>query len=129
MGKFCTPEKPARTISGKNSFIIRNGSVPHTPARTGVLRDDRNHLAGHVEHDGVGVAVGHHAGERAAAGHAEPARVVNHQQIDAARFRHLALMPVPAPPPMIGWPAATLARRRARISSRRNMRSLICPVE
>src|SRR5712692_5580251 len=31
---------------------------------------------------------------------------------------HLALMPVPAPPPMIGRPAATWARRRCRHSSR-----------
>src|SRR6478672_9417663 len=30
----------------------------------------------------------------------------------------LALMPVPAPPPMIGWPAATFARSRVRIWSR-----------
>src|ERR1051325_5163446 len=31
---------------------------------------------------------------------------------------HLALIPVPAPPPMIGLPAATWARRRLRDSSR-----------
>ena len=31
---------------------------------------------------------------------------------------HLALMPVPAPPPMIGLPAAIWARRRARHASR-----------
>ena len=29
-------------------------------------------------------------------------------------------MPVPAPPPTIGFPAATLARSRARISEREN---------
>src|SRR5947207_15692196 len=34
---------------------------------------------------------------------------------------HLALIPVPAPPPMIGLPAATWARSRARMSSRVNM--------
>src|SRR5438132_13265565 len=33
---------------------------------------------------------------------------------------HLALMPVPAPPPMIALPAATWARRRWRHSSRLN---------
>src|SRR5262249_33376037 len=31
---------------------------------------------------------------------------------------HLALMPVPAPPPIIGLPAATWARRRSRHCSR-----------
>jgi hypothetical protein len=36
VGKFCTPEKPAASTSRKNSFISRNGSVPHTPASTGV---------------------------------------------------------------------------------------------
>src|SRR6516164_2354285 len=34
---------------------------------------------------------------------------------------HLALMPVPAPPPMIGLPAATWARNRSRHCSRVNM--------
>src|SRR5205085_759142 len=33
---------------------------------------------------------------------------------------HLALSPVPAPPPMIGRPAATWARRRCRHCSRLN---------
>ena len=89
VGKFCTPEKPAASTSRRNSFITRNGSVPHTPASTGVCVDDRNHLAGHVHHDGVGVAVGHHARERAAARHAKAAGVVDHQQVDAAGFRHL----------------------------------------
>ena len=36
VGKFCTPEKPAASTSRRNSFITRNGSVPHTPANTGV---------------------------------------------------------------------------------------------
>src|SRR5437763_8392610 len=44
---------------------------------------------------------------------------------------HLALMPVPAPPPRIGLPAATWARRRFRHSSRlkRLMRSLLLSPE
>ena len=62
----------------------RNGSVPQTPASTGVVADDRQHLAGHVHDDRVGVAVGHHAGQRPAAGHAEAARVVDDDQVDAA---------------------------------------------
>jgi hypothetical protein len=53
---------------------LRNGSVPQTPARTGRVLDDRQDLAGHVHDDGVGIAVGHHAGEGAAAGHAESDR-------------------------------------------------------
>ena len=31
---------------------------------------------------------------------------------------HLAERPVPAPPPMIGWPASTIARNFFRISAR-----------
>ena len=37
VGKFCTPLNPASFTSRRNRFITRNGSVPHTPARTGVL--------------------------------------------------------------------------------------------
>ncbi len=36
VGKFWTPEKPAASTSRRNSFMSRNGSVPQTPARTGV---------------------------------------------------------------------------------------------
>ena len=38
VGKFCTPLKPIRRISSRNTGMTRNGSVPHTPARTGVSR-------------------------------------------------------------------------------------------
>ena len=64
VGKFCTPEKPMRISSSRNTSISRNGSVPQTPASTGVS-DDGKHLARHVDDDGVGVAVGHHPRERA----------------------------------------------------------------
>src|SRR5690606_13237918 len=46
--------------------------------------DDGNHLAGHVHHNGVGVAVRHHAAQRAAASHAKAAAVVDDQEVDAA---------------------------------------------
>ena len=36
VGKFCTPLKPSRKISSRKTSIWRNGSVPQTPARTGV---------------------------------------------------------------------------------------------
>ena len=36
VGKFCTPLKPMRFSSSRNTGIKRNGSVPHTPASTGV---------------------------------------------------------------------------------------------
>src|SRR5262249_12007042 len=45
---------------------------------------DRQYLAGHVEDNLVGVAVRHHAAETAAAGHAEPARVVDDDRVDPA---------------------------------------------
>src|SRR5262249_58423145 len=47
---------------------------------------DRQYLAGHVEDDLVGIPVGHHAAEAAAAGHAEAAGVVEDDQVDAARL-------------------------------------------
>src|ERR1700687_4939543 len=46
----------------------------------------REHLAGHVDHDVVRVAVGHQARQGPAASHAVPARVVDHDQVDAARL-------------------------------------------
>ncbi len=36
LGKFCTPEKPSSFNSFKNTGMITNGSVPLTPAITGV---------------------------------------------------------------------------------------------
>src|SRR5207302_7885998 len=51
----------------------------------GVLHD-RQHVAGHLDDDLVGVAVGHHAAQAAAAGHAEAARVVDDDEVDAARL-------------------------------------------
>ncbi len=66
--------------------MSRNGSVPLTPASTGVLLDDRQHLARHLDDDLVGVAIGHQAGERAAPGHAVAAGVVDDDQVDAAGF-------------------------------------------
>ena len=36
VGKFCTPEKPRFFSSRRNGSRMRKGSVPLTPARTGV---------------------------------------------------------------------------------------------
>ena len=36
VGKFCTPLKPMRISSSRKTGISRNGSVPQTPASTGV---------------------------------------------------------------------------------------------
>ena len=93
VGKFCTPLKPACSTSRRKRGISRNGSVPQTPARTGVSLDDRQHLAGHVHDDRVGVAVGHQAGERAAAGHPVAARVVDDDQVGAAGLGELGRQP------------------------------------
>ncbi len=62
------------------------GSVPLTPASTGVCFTDRQHLERHLDDDLVGIAVGEQAGERAAPGHAIAARVVDDDQVDAAGF-------------------------------------------
>lgn len=36
VGKFCTPENPSRVSSSRNASKLQNGSVPFTPASTGV---------------------------------------------------------------------------------------------
>ena len=38
VGKFCTPEKPASSTWRRKTGIKRKGSVPQTPASTGVSR-------------------------------------------------------------------------------------------
>src|SRR5205807_1608779 len=55
----------------------------HAGQHRGVF-DDGKHLAGHVHDDLVGIAIGHHAAEAAAPGHAEAARIVNDDQVNAA---------------------------------------------
>ena len=50
----------------------------------GSLRDDRQHFAGHIHHDGVGITVGHHPRQRAAPAHPKSAGVVDHDQINPA---------------------------------------------
>ena len=44
--------------------MMRNGIGAADAGEDRRLLDDRQHLAGHVHDDLVGVAVGHHAGER-----------------------------------------------------------------
>ena len=53
------------------------------------VADDRQHFPRHVQDDRVGVAVGHQAGEAAAAGHPEAAGVVDDDQVDAAALGEL----------------------------------------
>ena len=72
--------------------------VPHAAARVGGVDaaddgdffDDGQHLVfADLHRDGVGVAVGHHAGRGAVASHAEAAGVVDDDQVGAAAFDEL----------------------------------------
>ena len=54
------------------------------PGQDGRALHDGQDLAGHVHDDAVGVAIGHHARQRAAPRHAEPPGVVDDDQVDAA---------------------------------------------
>ena len=58
VGKFWTPEKPIRFNSSRNTSILRNGSVPLTPASTGVWRTTGSTSRRHIDDDLVRVAVG-----------------------------------------------------------------------
>ncbi len=53
------------------------------------LAHDRQDLAGHLHDDRVGVAVGHAAGQRAAAGHPVATRVVDDDEVGPAGLRAL----------------------------------------
>ena len=92
-GKFCTPEKPMRFSSSRKTSISRNGSVAQTPARTGVLLHDRQHLGRHLDHDRVRVAIGHEAREAAAPGHPVAAGIVDDDEVDAPRLLALGRKP------------------------------------
>ena len=84
VGKFCTPLKPAACTSRRKRLHDAKRIGAANAGQDRRVLDDRQHLAGHVHDDLVGVAVGHHAAEAAAAGHAKPARVVDDDQVDAA---------------------------------------------
>ena len=86
VGKFCTPEKPSALIwSRKTSMSAeRVGAVDAGEHRRAL--DDRQHLARHLDDDRVGVAIGQQPGERASAGHAVAAGIVDDDEVDAARF-------------------------------------------
>jgi hypothetical protein len=45
---------------------------------------DRKHFPGHLHHDVVGITIRHEPGKRSSAGHAVAARIVDHDQVDAA---------------------------------------------
>ena len=89
VGKFWMPSKPIAFSSRSRTGMMRNGSVPQTPASTGVSLHDRQHLLRHVLDDRVGVAVGQQAGEAAAPGHPVAAGVVDDDQVDAAALGEL----------------------------------------
>ena len=84
VGKFWMPEKPS-AISALQELVgdhERVGAVDAGQHRR--VLHHRQHLVRHLADDLVGVAVGQQARQRAAAGHAVAARVVDHDQVDAA---------------------------------------------
>ena len=85
VGKFWTPEKPSLGSSRRKTRMSRNGSVPQTPASTGVSarsaaprRPSRPRSRWRRRRAG--------ARERAAPGHPVAARVVDDDQVGAARL-------------------------------------------
>ena len=119
VGKFCTPAKPAsRTSLQESSACSRNGSVPQTPASTGVSRTIGSTSRRHLHDDRVGVAVGQEPGQRAAPRHAVAARVVDDDQVRAARLGALGREPVPAPRADDHAARASIAQLRARLVAR-----------
>ena len=86
VGKFCTPEKPMAFSSARNCGIRTKGSVPLTPASTGVCFTTGSTSKRHLLDDLVGVAIGEQARRRAAPGHAVAAGIVDDDEVDAAGF-------------------------------------------
>ena len=92
VGKFWMPAKPMFFNSRRNVSRIMNGSVAHTRRARGVGHCGKD-LVRHLLDDLVRVAVGHQAGERTSSGHAEPARIINDDQVDATGFLALGADP------------------------------------
>ena len=69
--------------------MIRNGSVPQTPASTGVSLTTGSTSLRHVDDDRVGVAVGQEPRQAAAARHPEASGVVDDDEVDAAALGEL----------------------------------------
>ncbi len=86
VGKFWTPLKPMRLqlVEEDGHQAERVGAADAGEHRR--LAHDGQHLARHVDDDRVRVAVGHHPGQRAAAAHAVAARVVDDDEVGAARL-------------------------------------------
>ena len=86
VGKFWMPAKPSVRSSSRKSLRDdeRIGAVDAGEDRR--LLHDREHLVGHLLDDLVGVAVREETRGAAAAGHPVAARVVDDQQVDAARL-------------------------------------------
>ena len=93
VGKFCTPEKPIalQLVEEHVHEAERIGAVDAGEHRR--VLHDRQHLARHLHHDLVGVAVGHQPGERAAARHAVAAGIVDDDEVDAAGLLALGRQP------------------------------------
>ena len=80
------PAKPAAMIRSKQHVEVAEGvGAVHPGEDRGVL-DHRQHLVRHLHDDLVGVAVGEQPGERAAPRHAVAARIVDDDEVDAARL-------------------------------------------
>src|SRR5205823_2297516 len=103
VGKFWMPAMPRLRSWSRKGRSGRVGSVAQTPQRRGVVRrsgsvslaceasESSSEPAGlyHLQHDIIGVAVGHEAGERAASVHPIPTAVVDDDEVSAARFDRL----------------------------------------
>ena len=122
VGKFCTPAKPASAHLAQEDVHQPERVGPADAGEDRRVAHDRQHLAGHLHDDRVGVAVRHQPGERAAPGHPVAAGVVDHDQVDAARLVALGRSPVPAPAPMIRPAAVERARAASRAPRRRSSR-------
>ena len=93
VGKFCTPANPMPLELGQEDLgqVERIGAVDAGEHRR--VLHDRQHLAGHVDDDLVGVAVRQQPGQRTAPGHAVATGVVDHDQVDPAGLLPLGRQP------------------------------------
>ena len=80
------PGKAQRTQLGQDDFGNHERIGRADAGQNRSALDGGQDLVGHFPNDGVGVSIRHQPCQRPAAGHPEPARIVDHDQVDSPGF-------------------------------------------
>ena len=92
-GEILDACKPQVAQFPQKMIAQHKGIRPIHPGQHGRVRHSGEDFTRHFFHDLVGIAIRQHAGQGPAPGHAIPPGIVDHDQVDAARFLALRRNP------------------------------------